>query len=173
MRTAGEPEALAPALRRIVREADASQPVSDVQTMRAVVEAETGSRRVQVYVLAAFAAMAFFLAAAGIHNLLAFAVSTRTQEIGIRVALGARPGTIAGMLVADGVRLALIGVTAGGAVGYGAGRLLDSVLAGVTPGDPLVFGAAAVVAAAMTVLGSLWPAVRALRVDPATAIRAD
>ena len=173
VRTAGEPEVLAPALRRIVREADASQPVSDVQTMRAVVEAETGSRRVQVYVLGAFAAMAFLLAAAGIHSLLAFAVSTRTQEIGIRVALGARPGAIAGMLLRDGVRLAAIGVAAGGLAGYGAGRLLESVLAGVKPGDPEVFGAAGLVAAAMVVLGSLWPAVRALRVDPAAAIRAD
>ncbi|HLH20310.1 MAG TPA: FtsX-like permease family protein, partial [Bryobacteraceae bacterium] len=159
------------ALQRIVRETDAAQPVSDVQTMRAVVDAETGSRRVQVYVLGAFAAMAFLLAAAGIHGLLAFAVSTRTQEIGIRVALGARPGVIAGMLLRDGLRTAGVGVAAGCAAGYGAGRLLESVLAGVRPDDPAVFGAAALVAAAMVVMGSAWPAVRALRVDAATAIR--
>jgi putative ABC transport system permease protein len=171
VRTVGDPEALTPALRRIVREADPSQPVSNVQTMRAVVEAETGSRRVQVYVLGAFAAMAFLLAAAGIHSLLAYAVSTRTQEIGIRVALGARPGAIAGMLLRDGVRLAAVGVAAGCAAGYGAGRLLESVLAGVKPNDPWVFGAAGLVAAAMVMVGSVWPAVRALRVDPATAIR--
>ena len=171
VRTAGDPAAVAPALRRIVREADAGQPVSDVQTMREVVEAETGTRRVQLYVLGAFAAMAFLLAAAGIHSLLAFAVSTRTQEIGIRVALGARPGAIAGMLVRDGVRMAAIGVAAGGAAGYGAGRLLESVLAGVKPNDPVVFGTAGVVAAAMVLLGSLWPSVWALRVDPAAAIR--
>lgn len=168
---AGDAAAMAPALRRIIRDTDAGQPISDVQTMRAVVEAETGTRRVQLYVLGAFAAMAFFLAAAGIHSLLAFAVSTRTQEIGIRVALGARPGEIAGMLLRDGMRLAAIGVAAGGAAGYGAGRLLDSVLAGVRPDDPAVFGAAALVAAAMVMLGSLWPALRALRVDPAMAIR--
>jgi len=174
VRTAGgDPAAIAPALRRIVRETDAGQPISDVQTMEAVVEAETGTRRAQLYVLGAFAAMAFFLAAAGIHSLLAFAVSTRTQEIGIRVALGARPGEIASMLLRDGVRLAGIGVAAGCAAGYGAGRLLDSVLAGVKPNDPAVYGAAALVAAAMVMLGSLWPAVRALRVDPATAIRVE
>jgi putative ABC transport system permease protein len=171
VRTSGDAAALAPAMRRIIREADASQPVSDVQTMRAVVDAETGSRRVQVYVLGAFAAMAFLLAAAGIHSLLAFAVSTRTQEIGIRMALGARPGAVAGMLLRDGARLAAIGVTAGCAAGYGAGRLLESVLAGVRPDDPAVFASAGLVAAAMVMLGSLWPAVRALRVDPATAIR--
>jgi putative ABC transport system permease protein len=173
VRTAGgDPAAIAPALRRIVRETDAGQPVSNVQTMRAVVEEETGTRRAQLYVLGAFAAMAFFLAAAGIHSLLAFAVSTRTQEIGIRVALGARQGEIAGMLLRDGVRLAVIGVAAGCAAGYGVGRLLESVLAGVRPDDPMVFGAAALVAAMMVMLGSLWPSVRALRVDPATAIRA-
>jgi predicted permease len=172
VRTAsGDPGALAPALRRIVRETDAAQPIANVQTLRAVVDAETASRRVQLYVLGAFAAMAFFLAAAGIHGLLAFAVSTRTQEIGVRVALGARPVAIAGMLLRDGVRMAAVGVAAGCAAGYGAGRWLESVLAGVQPGDPAVFGAAALVAAAMVMLGSLWPAVRALRVDPATAIR--
>jgi len=171
--SAGAPAAIAPALRRIIRETDAAQPVSDVQTMRAVVEAETGARRAQLSVLGAFAAMAFFLAAAGIHGLLAFAVSTRTQEIGIRVALGARPGAIAGMLLRDGARLAAIGVAAGCAAGYGAGRLLESVLAGVRPADPEVFGAAALVAAAMVLAGSWWPSVRALRVDPATAMRAE
>jgi putative ABC transport system permease protein len=171
VRTSGDAAALAPAVRRIIREADAAQPVSDVQTMREVVDEETGPRRVQLYVLGAFAAMAFLLAAAGIHSLLAFAVSTRTQEIGIRVALGARPGSIAGMLLRDGARLAALGVAAGCAAGYGAGRLLEAVLAGVKPNDPAVFGAAGLVAAAMVMLGSLWPSVRALRVDPAAAIR--
>jgi predicted permease len=173
VRTVAAPAAVAPALRRIVREIDAGQPVSDVQTMQEVVDAETGTRRVQLYVLGAFAVMAFLLAAAGIHSLLAFAVSTRTQEIGIRLALGARPGEIAGMLLRDGVRMAVIGVAAGCAAGYGAGRLLESVLAGVKPNDPGVFGAAALVAAAMVMLGSLCPSVRALRVDPATAIRGE
>jgi predicted lysophospholipase L1 biosynthesis ABC-type transport system permease subunit len=174
VRTAGgDPAATAPALRRILRETDAGQPITDVQTMQAVVEAETGTRRAQLYVLGAFAAMAFLLAAAGIHSLLAFAVSTRTQEIGIRLALGARPGSIAGMLLRDGVRLAVIGVAAGSVAGYAAGRLLESVLAGVKPNDPAVFGATALVAAAMVMLGSLWPSLRALRVDPATAIRSE
>jgi putative ABC transport system permease protein len=173
VRTSGDPAALAPAVRRIVRKADAAQPVSNVQSMREVVDEETGPRRVQLYVLGAFAAIAFLLAAAGIHSLLAFAVSTRTQEIGIRVALGARPGAIAGMLLRDGARLAAIGVAAGCAAGYGAGRLLEAMLAGVKPNDPAVFASAGLVATAMVMVGSLWPSLRALRVDPATAIRAE
>jgi putative ABC transport system permease protein len=173
VRTAGDPAALAPALRRIIHAADPAQPVSDVHTMEEVLQDDTAPRRTQLDVLGAFALMAFLLAAAGIHGLLAFAVSTRTQEIGIRVALGARPGAIAGMLLKDALRLAAIGVAAGCAAGYAAGTFLQSLLAGVSPHDPAVFTAAALMAMAMVVLGGLWPSLRALRVNPVTAIRAE
>jgi predicted lysophospholipase L1 biosynthesis ABC-type transport system permease subunit len=173
VRTTGDPASLASSLRRIIRQADPGQPISDIRPLSDIVEADTASRRVQLIVLGAFATIAFLLAAVGIHGLLAFAVSSRTQEIGVRIALGARAGDIVYLTVSEGLKLAVIGTLAGGALAYGAGRLLESLLAGVKPWDPGTFAAAAVLSAAMTVAGSLAPAIRAVRVDPATAMRAE
>jgi putative ABC transport system permease protein len=173
VRTAGDPMSLVPALRRIIRQADSQQPISGVQPMADLVSAETESRRVQLAVLGAFGAVAFLLAAVGIHSLLAFAVSQRTQEIGVRMALGAQRSDILGMTLRDGFRLALAGIAAGVAVAYGAGQLLESLLAGVKPHDAATFAAAAGLAMVMTLAGSLAPAIRAVRVDPTAAIRAE
>ena len=173
VRTTGDPVALAPALRRIIHGADPDQPVSDVRTLSDIVEAETTSRRVQLDVLGAFAAVAFLLAAVGIHGLLLFAVSTRTQEIGIRIALGAKRSDIIGMTLGNGLRLAAVGIAAGAILAYGAGRLLEGLLAGVKPDDLATFAAACVLCLLMTLAGSLPPALRALRIDPATAIRSE
>lgn len=173
VRTAGDPASLASSLRQIVHQADPGQPVSDVRTLSGIVEAETAPRRVQLTVIGAFAAIAFLLAAVGIHGLLAFAVSSRTQEIGVRIALGARPSQIVSMTVIEGVKLAAIGIVAGGVLAYGAGRLLESLLAGAKPWDLQTFAAAAALALAMSGAGSLLPAIRAARVDPATAMRAE
>jgi putative ABC transport system permease protein len=160
-------------LRRIIHQADPGQPVSDVRLLSDIVEADTASRRVQLTVLGSFAAIAFLLAAVGIHSLLAFAVSSRTQEIGVRIALGARPSDIVYMTVGEGLKLAAIGIAAGGVLAYGAGRMLESLLAGAKPWDPQTFAAAAALVLAMTVAGSLVPAIRAVRVDPTTAMRAE
>jgi ABC-type antimicrobial peptide transport system permease subunit len=124
-------------------------------------------------VLGAFGAIAFLLATVGIHGLLAFAVSSRTQEIGVRMALGARHSDIVRMTVGEALRLSALGTVAGVALAYMAGRSLESLLAGVKPDDPDTFAAAVVVALAMTAAGSLLPAVRALRVDPTGAMRAE
>jgi len=173
VRTTADPASLVPALRRIIHEADPEQPISDVMPLEEIVEADTASRRVQLDVLGAFAAMAFLLAAVGIHGLLLFTVSARTAEIGIRVALGAQPRDIIGMTLADGFRLTAAGVAAGLLAAFGASRVLESALAGVRPNDPATFAAACGVAVAMAVAGSLLPAIRALRIDPTTAIRAE
>jgi putative ABC transport system permease protein len=173
IRTTADPSSLVPALRRIIHQADPMQPVSDVMPLAGIVEAETASRRVQLDVLGAFAAMAFLLAAVGIHGLLLFAVSARTPEIGIRIALGAQPGDIIGMTLGDALRLAVAGVAVGLVVAYAAARVLESALAGVKPNDPATLAAACVVAMLMTLAGSLLPTLRALRVDPTTAIRAE
>jgi len=173
VRTTADPVSLVAALRRIIHEADPDQPISDVMPLEEIVEADTASRRVQLDVLGAFAAMAFLLAAVGIHGLLQFAVSARTAEIGIRVALGAQRGDIIGMTLGDGLRLTAAGVAVGALAAYGASRLLESALAGVKPNDPSTFAAACGVAVVMAVAGSLLPALRALRVDPTTAIRAE
>jgi predicted permease len=173
VRSSGDPLALASSIRRIIHETDAAQPVANMRTLGDIVESQTASRLVQVRVLSAFAAIAFLLAATGIHGLLAFAVSSRTQEIGVRMALGARSADILGMILQEGVVLAAAGIIVGSGLAYGAGQLLKSLLAGVTPGDAATFAAAIVLSAMMALAGSLLPALRAVRVDPTTAIRVD
>jgi predicted permease len=173
VRASRDPEELAPALRRIIQAADPAQPVSDMRMLSEIVEAETGPRVVQVRVLGAFAGIAILLAAIGIHGVLAFAVTSRTQEIGVRMALGARRGDILGMILRDGIVLAMIGIAAGVGLAYGAGLQMQALLAGIRPGDAETFLAAVVTCLFMTLAGSLIPAVRAVRIDPTVAIRAE
>ena len=162
---------LMPAIRQIVARADPQQPISDVRLLTDIVNADTAARQVQVRVLAGFAAVAFLLAGVGIHGLLAFAVSSRTREIGLRMALGARGSEILGMVMRRGLILATIGVVLGAVVALAAGQWLQSVLAGVSPTDAQTFVAAVVLVLVMTLLGSFMPALRAMRVDPMVAIR--
>jgi predicted permease len=173
IRTTGSPMALAPAVQRIVRDADPELPVSDIKVMADVVALQTTSRRTQVAVVALFGAMSVVLSAVGLHGLLAFSVAQKRREIGIRIALGAKPARVIRMVALKGATLAGWGVAAGMVLGYIAGRLLADVLFGVRPADPLTFGAAALVALLMTVSGTILPALRAVRVDPLTAIRVE
>jgi|HubBroStandDraft_3_1064219.scaffolds.fasta_scaffold06391_4 predicted permease len=171
LRTSVSTASLLPAVRRIVREVAPEQPISDVRTLAEVVAGDTASRAVQVRVLAVFAAVAFLLAAVGIHGLLAFAVSQRTREIGVRRALGAPAGEIVKMVTRQGVATAALGVGAGVALAYAAGRSMQALLAGVDPADAPTFAAAAVLGLVMTVSGTLVPSLRALRVDPLSVVR--
>ncbi len=173
VRTTGDPASLTASLRRIIQQADRDQPVSDVRLLTDIVEADTASRRVQLAILGAFGTIAVLLAAVGIHGLLAFAVSSRTQEIGVRMALGAQHIDILNMTLGEAFKLAAAGIVIGIALAYGAGRLLQSLLAGVQPWDLGTFAAAVLLSLAMTFAGSLPPAIRAIRVDPTTAMRAD
>jgi putative ABC transport system permease protein len=173
VRTTVNPTSLTAAIRAIIHEADPQQPVSDVQTLTEVFELNTASRRVQARVLGAFAVIAFLFAAVGIHGLLSFSVSQRTQEIGVRMALGAKSGQILSLILKESSRLAVAGVVFGAGLGYGAGRAMQSVLAGLDPGDTATFAAAMGLAVTMTLAGSLIPTVRAVRIDPAVAVRAE
>jgi hypothetical protein len=173
IRTTGDPMALAPSVLRILREADPELPVSDVRPMTDVVALQTAPRRTQVAVVALFAATSVVLSAIGLHGLLAFGVAQRRREIGIRIALGAQPSRVLRLVVLKGATLAGAGAAAGMALGYVAGRLLADVLFGVQPGDPLTFTGAAAVALLMTLSGTIVPALRAVRVDPITAIRVE
>ena len=127
----------------------------------------------QVRVLGAFAVIAFVLAAIGLHGLLSFAVSQRTQEIGVRVALGAGPGDILSMVVARAVRLGAVGVVIGLSAAYAAARSMEALLAGVDPGDTETFIAAIALVVVMLALGTTVPTLRALSVDPIRAIRCE
>jgi putative ABC transport system permease protein len=173
IRAAGTPAALLPAVRGIIRSADPDQPISDIRTLAEIVEQNTASRAVQARALGALAAIAFLLAAVGIHGLLSFAVSQRAQEIGVRIALGARSGDILRMVMRQGMLLAGGGVAAGLVLAYASARAIESLLAGVKPGDPVTFLSVAALCGLMTIAGVLAPAFRAVRTDPIMVIRAE
>ena len=118
-------------------------------------------------------AIAFALAAVGLHGLLSFAVSQRAQEIGVRVALGARPADILAMVAGNAARLGITGIVLGVAAAYAAARGMEALLAGIAPGDVETFGAAIGLVAVVLVIGTTAPTVRALRVDPIRAIRTE
>ncbi len=168
-----DPLQIAPAVRRIVASAEPQLPVTNVRPLTEIVAGETASRRAQLVVLGGFAGIAFLLAAIGIHGLLSYAVSQRTQEIGVRMALGATRANILQLIVGDAFLLAIFGILAGAAVAYGAGLELQSLLAGLSPKDLDAFSAGILLSLIMTIAGSLVPAIRAVRVDPATALRAE
>jgi predicted permease len=164
---------LMPAVRAIIRRADPQLPIVNMRTLEDVVSLETAPRVVQLRVLGGFAIIALVLAAIGIHGLLAFTVTSRAREIGVRIALGARARDIIWMVMGRSTALACIGIVIGGAVAYAAGRSLHALLFGVSPGNIIVFSAAIAVSFAMTLAGSILPAWRAVRVDPMTATRTD
>ncbi len=173
VRASSDLATLAPAIRQIVHRVDPAQPVSDVRTLSEIVRNNVAPRATQVRVIAAFAALAFLLAAIGIHGVLAFAVSQRSREIGVRIALGAQPRDILRMVMRQGFLLAAIGIIPGVALAYAAGRAMQSLLVGVAPSDAVTFAVAAALCVLMALAGSFLPALRAVRVDPITVMRAE
>lgn len=173
VRAASAPLGLLPSIRTIISRADPEQPISQVRLLSDVVAEQTGPRTTQVRVLAGFAGAAVLLAAVGVYGLLAFAVSQRTREIGLRMALGATPASMVALVVRRGAALAASGALAGVAVAYAAARWMESLLAGVSPHDVTVFAAAIGLTALIALCGTILPARRASRVSPLTATRAE
>jgi predicted permease len=171
VRATGDPLALVSAVRAIVHRADAEVPLSDIQTLEQLVGEDQAARVTQVRVLGAFAGVALLLGGIGIHGLLAFTVSARVREIGLRMALGARRADVVAMIARRSLSLSAVGVGAGIVLAYISGRWLQSLLVGVSPADVTTFAVAAALAAATAIAGSLRPALRAARVDPVTVIR--
>jgi predicted permease len=167
------PAALLPAVRAIVHRVDPLQPISNVRTMQEIVSDNTASRVVQVRVIGAFAVIAFLLAAVGIHGLLAYTVSQRKHEFSVRMALGAQRHAIVGLVMRQGIALAVGGVLPGLVLAYAAGRGMSALLAGIAPGDVETFVAAGVLCLLMTLAGSLLPVWRAVNVAPASAFRGE
>jgi predicted permease len=163
--------AVAAAVRRIVASVDPNQPIADIQPLAAIVDGETTARAVQVRVLGAFAALACLLAAVGLHGLLAFVVSARAREFGVRQALGAEPREILALVARHGLVLGLAGVAVGVIAAYLAGRWMESLLVGVSPVDVPALAIAVSLSIAMTLAGSLLPALRAARISPSEAMR--
>ena len=167
------PAALIPAVRRVIHDVDPLQSVTDVEPLSTVVASQTESRAVQVRVLLAFAAIAILLAGVGIHGLMAYTVSQRSREIGVRLALGAGQRSIVALVMRQAVVLTVAGLVPGVLLAYGSGRALQAILAGVRPTDMVTFAVAVAVCAAMTLIGSLVPVLRAVRVDPNSVMRAE
>jgi len=173
IRHAGASDTLMPAIRQIVRAADPEQPISDVRMLSEIVANETASRVTQLRLLGTLALIALLIAGIGIHGLLAFAVSQRSREIGVRRALGEQAGSIVGRVVREGLALAAAGVGVGVFVAYLAARGMSALLAGVQPGDPLTIAGAAALCFVVAVAGCIRPAIRAASVDPITVLRGD
>ncbi len=173
VRTAGDPVSLTTPVRAIVRQLDPGLPVADVRTMNDVVGAALSTPRFTSMLLSIFAALALALSAIGIYGVLSYVVSRRTREIGIRVAIGARPVQVLAMVLRSGVGLALVGIGAGLAMAMAVTRLLAGLLHGVTPLDPATFAGVGAGLTALAALASLVPAWRASRVDPVIALKSD
>jgi predicted lysophospholipase L1 biosynthesis ABC-type transport system permease subunit len=173
VRSSTAPEALIPAVRSVISSVSPRQPITDVALYTDILDAETAPRTAQLRVLGAFAAVALLLAGIGLHGLLAFVVSARTREIGVRIALGAASRDIVRLVVGHGLALAGAGVALGAALAYAAGRTMQGLLAGVSPADASAFAGAIGLVAGGTLLGTVLPARRALRVNPLEAIRTE
>ncbi|MGE0555643.1 MAG: ABC transporter permease [Gemmatimonadales bacterium] len=173
VRTAGDPAPVAAAISRALGEADPDLQISDVRSMRDWLDLELVRPRFGVVLLGTFGAMALLLAAVGVYGLLAYTVSERTREIGIQLALGARPAAIVAGVVRRGMLLAGGAVAIGLVGSLGLTRLLRSQLAGVEPTDPLTLLVTVAVLLGASLAASLLPARRASRVDPLVSIRAE
>ncbi len=170
-RTRQAPLGLGEAVRRRVTTLDVDQPVASFRTMEQVAEESLGDRRLTLALLALFAGLAFVLAATGIYGVMAYSVTQRTSEIGVRLALGAGGRDILSMVLRQGLRLAVVGLGIGLAAALGVTRVIAGRLYGVSATDPATFVAVALLLGGVAVVASLLPAWRASRVDPLTALR--
>jgi putative ABC transport system permease protein len=171
VRTASDPAALSGAVRREVLAEDAQQPVSDVRTMEQVVGDSLLLRRLSMSLLAIFAALALLLAGIGIYGMIAYSVSRRTQEIGLRMALGAGRKEILRLVVGRGLAVGVTGVAIGVPAAFAVTRLMRGLLFGVNVFDPVVFVCVPLLLLLIAALASYFPARRAMRVDPVMALR--
>jgi putative ABC transport system permease protein len=169
----GEPSALTQSVRAAVLAVDRNQPIFDVKPMRRIVADSIALRRLALLLLSVFAAVALALAAAGIYGVMAFAVTQRTHEIGVRMALGARGSDVLRLVVRQGLKLALCGVALGLVVALALTRLMEALLFGVSATDPLTFVGIALLLLAVALAACWIPARRATKVDPMIALRCE
>jgi putative ABC transport system permease protein len=172
-RTNGDPAALGPSLRRIVQEIDPLQPVAEIRTLPQVVDDRLSDRRLSMLLLAVFAIVAMLLAAVGIYGLMSYAVSQRTSEIGIRMALGAHAADIRRMVLLRTAALAAAGIVLGGAGAYAASGWLAAQLYGVSATDVVTFATVSAALLLVALVASYVPARRAMKVDPVRALRSE
>jgi len=173
VRVSGDAELAITAVRASIRQTEPGLLVDGVSTMSAVLARDVGRERLIAYLAGSFAFLALLLACIGLYGVLSYTVARRTQEIGVRMALGARPGDLTRMVIGDGSRVVLAGVGLGIFAAMIVGRLVSTLLAGVTTSDPITFTAVAATLFAVALTASYIPARRASRIDPATALRTE
>jgi predicted permease len=171
VRTHVDPPSVASAIRNSVREVDPEVPLLSIKTMDDSVSESLSPQRFTMLLLSGFAGLAVLLAAVGIYSVLSYAVRRRVREIGIRMALGAQVGDVVQMVVLEGMKPTLLGVAIGLAGALALGRVLASVIFGVSSRDLATFGTVAVMTTAVGLLASILPALRAARVDPMKTLR--
>jgi putative ABC transport system permease protein len=171
VRSDGNPMALAEPVRRIIRQIDSAQPVAQIRSMQEILGQTFARQRFSALLLSGFSIAALLLAAVGIYGVLAFSVSERTREIGVRVALGAEPSRIVALIIGNGARPVLAGIVIGIGGALGLSTLLRSLLFGIGPRDPLTFVVVPVVLMGVALVAAYFPARRAARLDPMQALR--
>jgi putative ABC transport system permease protein len=173
VRTSSDPDELAGSIRRIVSAADPDQPISAIRSMDEIVDLDVADRQQQMVLLGAFAGLALLLASVGLYGVLSYAVTQRSREIGLRIALGASAGSVMRMVVARGLSLTAAGLAIGMALAWALTRTLQNVLYGVSAGDPATFLAVVALLGAIALAACYIPARRASRLDPIAVLRAD
>jgi ABC-type antimicrobial peptide transport system permease subunit len=171
VRTAADPVSIIPAVKEQIHAVYPSQGIQDIQTMDAVVASSVARPRLDATIMGVFGAIALALACLGIYAVTSYSVEQRRREMGIRMALGAAPAGIRGMVLREGMALAAAGIVAGIGASLGLTRYLSSLLYAVKPADPAVFAAVTAVLALAAAAGCYFPARRATRVDPAVVLR--
>jgi predicted permease len=161
------------AVRKIIQHEDPEMPVTEVQTLQEIVDSDTVARRTQIRVIVTFTVLSILLAGIGIHGLLSFAVSERTAEFGLRMALGAQTKDILRMVLRKGFQVAIIGGCFGLILAYVSARVMQAVLAGIRPADATTFLVACAIAILTTISGCLVPALKAVKIDPAKVMHVD
>jgi ABC-type antimicrobial peptide transport system permease subunit len=173
LHTRADPESAIPALRGAISSVDRALPISSIRTLRDVVDESVGTRRFTMMLLVAFAALALVLALAGVYGVLAYAVSRRTSEIGIRLALGARQSRVLQLVLVQGLRPVVVGFVFGLAGAWTASRLMTTLLFQVNAHDPWTFLGVTLALGAVALVACYLPARQVLRVDPVVALRVE
>jgi ABC-type antimicrobial peptide transport system permease subunit len=173
IRTRIDPLKVIPAARRQIKNVDRNQPMYDIKSMEQILDEQTAGVRLSAATMSAFAVIALFLAISGIYGIVAYSVARRTQEIGVRMALGAGPGNVLSLMIGRALRLTAVGLVIGLPAAYLATRLMSSMLYGVIAPDLFIFAILAIVLAAGALVAGYIPARRAAHIDPIVALRCE